>query len=261
MLLQIGRRTEPDSLLELLLACHERIRGFSKIALALGERSDLPRAEVVEACERCIRYFAEALPLHVRDEEQSLLPRLRGRSPELDQAVHAMEREHHEHEPRLDALLEALRVLRDAPDSAAARTALGLAADASVPELERHLVAEETQIFPALALLPRTVELEAIAELRACGRRADARRRSTRITASLEALMKSWSRLSFLLLPASLAFGPACSCAGDSADGSGGGSTENGSSSTSGTGGSSSSGFVDGEYVSIEIEPARRRSS
>lgn len=67
--------------------------------------------------------------------------------------------------------------------------------------------------------------------------------------------MKSCSRLAFLLLPASLAFGPACSCAGDSADGSGAGSTQSGPSS-SGTGGSTSTGFVDGDFVSIEIEPA-----
>jgi hemerythrin-like domain-containing protein len=167
MLLQIGRREEPESLVELLLACHERIRRFSELALALGERSDLPRAEVVEACESCIRYFAEALPLHVRDEEESLLPRLRGRRPEFDEALLVMTREHGEHEPALRELLGCLRALREAPDSPAARAALAAVVEASVHALDRHLVAEETRVFPALALLSRPVELEAIAELRA----------------------------------------------------------------------------------------------
>ena len=43
-----------------------------------------PRVGVLEASRRCERYFSEALPLHVEDEEQSLLPRRRGRTPELD---------------------------------------------------------------------------------------------------------------------------------------------------------------------------------
>jgi hypothetical protein len=61
-----------------------------------------------------------------------------------------------------------------------------------------------------------------------CSATERAEHESTKIGASLEALMKSCSRLAFLLLPASLAFGPACSCAGDSADGSGAASTESG---------------------------------
>lgn len=168
MLLKIGRSSERETLTELLLACHERIRGFSRIACALAERDDLPEAEVIDAVERCTRYFAEALPLHVRDEEDSVLPRLRGLRPELDAALDAMRAEHADHEPGLRALLEALAALRDAPGEARARARLREVALPLGQELEQHLQAEEARVFPAMReLLSPEAEREAIAELRA----------------------------------------------------------------------------------------------
>jgi hemerythrin-like domain-containing protein len=172
MLLKIGRSSERETLVELLLACHERIRRFSRLACTLAERDDLPEAEVLDAVERCTRYFAEALPLHVRDEEDSVLPRLCARSPELDAALDAMRAEHADHEPGLRALLGALAALRDAPLEARARERLLEVAAPLAQELEQHLQAEETRIFPELrGLLSPEAEREAIAELRA--RRSD----------------------------------------------------------------------------------------
>lgn len=167
MLLQIGRSAEPETLVALLLACHERIRRYTGLALTLAERDDLPRAELSEAVDGCARYFAEALPLHVRDEEDSVLPRLRGLRPELDQALDAMRAEHEGHELGLRALLDSLAALKESP-SAAARSRLREVAEPLGRELEQHLRAEETRIFPVLReLLSRDDERAAIAELRA----------------------------------------------------------------------------------------------
>ncbi|HEX9400550.1 MAG TPA: hemerythrin domain-containing protein [Anaeromyxobacter sp.] len=52
-------------------------------------------------------YFTEALPLHARDEEESVLPRLHGRDSAVDAELAAMEREHREHGPPLEVLVRA----------------------------------------------------------------------------------------------------------------------------------------------------------
>ena len=75
MLINIGAKAGAEDLVSLLLECHHRIRGFSALGVELGTRADLPAADVVQGCERVERYFGEALPLHVADEEESLLPR------------------------------------------------------------------------------------------------------------------------------------------------------------------------------------------
>src|SRR5690348_4599251 len=96
MLVQLGgsRRTQGDGPVELLLECHERIRTFIALARAAGEKPDAPAAEIADACTRVERYFSKALPLHVLDEELSVLPRLRGSSPDVDRVLHDMESQH-----------------------------------------------------------------------------------------------------------------------------------------------------------------------
>src|SRR4051812_25565021 len=96
MLIQIGSPKEPPDIVDILLECHERIRSFTGLARRLASTHGLSEEEVRDAAARVTRYFSEALPLHVADEEQSILPRLSGRSPELDAALNGMQREHHE---------------------------------------------------------------------------------------------------------------------------------------------------------------------
>src|SRR5262245_4414109 len=85
-MLQIGRRQTEETLVGLRLACHGRIRSFLAMAVTIGERFDVPENEVAESAARVRRYFSQALPLHVEDEEESVLPRLESRSAELDAA-------------------------------------------------------------------------------------------------------------------------------------------------------------------------------
>ena len=78
MLLTIGRRRQAVDLPDLLLDCHERIRHFSTLAVRLA-REDASDDERRGVAAGVARYFEQALPLHVRDEDESILPRLRGR--------------------------------------------------------------------------------------------------------------------------------------------------------------------------------------
>lgn len=140
-----------DTPLALLLSCHEKIRhyvgGLATIA-ALPDRDD-PR--IPAACDQIARYLREGLPLHVRDEEDSLAPRL------PSAAVDVMIAEHRDHEPLL-------------ADTIAALTARDVAAFAGLharmqPAFEAHLQAEEQLIFPFLDQLRDPAVF--VAELRA----------------------------------------------------------------------------------------------
>lgn len=178
MLVSIGHcaQSSPASLdlVDLLLACHARIRRFTTLAIELGRRSELASDEVVENCHRCERYFGEALPLHVEDEEERVLPRLRGRRSDVDQALAVMQRQHEEHRASLSTLLGALRSLRMAPAHAGERATLHQAAERLAGEFAAHLDAEEQIIFPAIrALLPREVQLAVVQDLRARRRLQD----------------------------------------------------------------------------------------
>lgn len=164
----LGDAPAPNDLVGLLLACHQRIRSFARLAFTLGVRLDLDAAEVADAASRCWRYFHDALPLHVLDEEQSLWPRLAGRSPGLDATLAQMHMQHLAHERGLEALLRALAEVQQHPHALAGRKALAASASALESDLEAHLGLEETALFP---LIPRFLDpptlAAAVAELRA----------------------------------------------------------------------------------------------
>lgn len=168
MLKQIGKqRRGPPELVDLLLDCHAKIRHFVALAQAVGSR-DAEDAQRMEACEQARRYFSLALPLHVADEEQSLLPRLRGRDTALDIALAMMHAEHASHEQSVAALLAALSRLHDAPSDPLLRAHAKQAADALAVSFGHHLAAEEAHVFPAVSrLLDAEAQRAVLAELRA----------------------------------------------------------------------------------------------
>lgn len=165
---KIGQtRKSERGLVDLLLDCHERIRSFTALAMAVGERRDLPEADVVDGCARVERYFVEALPLHEADEEESVLPRLRKRSPELDRALETMRAQHTEHHALVRALLGAAQAAGQQPGDGARRAALAAAAGELGLAFERHLELEERVILPALRELPEAEQAAITRELRA----------------------------------------------------------------------------------------------
>ena len=168
MITSLGKKPQrPSGLVELLLACHERIRRFTALAQTIALSRDAPDAEVVEACGAVERYFARALPLHVADEEESILPRLRGLDSELDHALTHMHVQHQSHTAPLARLLGALAAVAAAPEQAAPRAHLAAVATELVQTFEEHLMLEESVIFPRLGQLERHVQDEVLRELRA----------------------------------------------------------------------------------------------
>jgi iron-sulfur cluster repair protein YtfE (RIC family) len=161
MLTSIGKKPERTGLVSALLDCHERIRRFSGLARRLAEAEGAPEADVRELASHIHRYFQIGLPAHVRDEEESILPRLRGRSRELDRALDTMAKEHAEHEARVEKLLELLSALMAAPARLPelAPELVPLAA-AVEHDFATHLELEERVVFPALAALPPEVLAE-----------------------------------------------------------------------------------------------------
>lgn len=164
MLTRLASRAVAEGPVGLLLECHGRIREFVLLALRLGEARGADPESIRDAARRVRRYFTEALPLHARDEEESVLPRLRGIDAALDRELAAMAREHREHEGPLGRLVATCRSLEEEPSRL---EALRQAISAPAAELEAHfavhLAREESVIFPALRRHLAPTDGEAVA--------------------------------------------------------------------------------------------------
>jgi iron-sulfur cluster repair protein YtfE (RIC family) len=167
MLVTLGRRNPPEDLVGLLLECHQRIRTFIDLAQVVGRHEGPTTPDLIDACRRCERYFSQALPLHVEDEEESLLPRLRGASREIDDALAIMRTQHEEHESQVVALLEALHSVANDANDHSGRRRLHAIAEQLAGDFEQHLTMEEQVVFPAIHVLPEEERAAVIAELRA----------------------------------------------------------------------------------------------
>ncbi|MDF3831775.1 hemerythrin domain-containing protein [Cupriavidus basilensis] len=68
-----------DSPIELLLACHEKVRRFAGLCQRLEQHATLHGADedAQAAAASVLRYFQIAAPLHHADEEEDLFPALR----------------------------------------------------------------------------------------------------------------------------------------------------------------------------------------
>jgi hemerythrin-like domain-containing protein len=154
VLIQIDSRKEPSDIVDVLLECHGRIRSFIGLASRLAKADQPMHDEIRDAAMRVIRYFSEALPLHVADEEQTILPRLSGRSPELDETLKGMHHEHLEHEPQLQLLLQTCKTLQASPERLddLRQTLLGAASTLEAAFIT-HLEEEERSILPAIRTL------------------------------------------------------------------------------------------------------------
>lgn len=169
MLTKIGKSPSAGDAVELLVECHERIRSFLALARRVADPQGADREEVRQAAARVSRYFTLALPLHAEDEEQSILPRLRGRDPALDAALETMRREHAEHLRPLGELVRACDALALAPERQPELAgAIGRAAEELARHFAEHLRREEETIFPAIRrLLDPAADAEVVREIRA----------------------------------------------------------------------------------------------
>ena len=169
MLTRLGATATPEDAVALLLECHDRIRSFLAMAGRIAAAGPGERDGVAEAAARVARYFRQALPLHARDEEDSILPRLRGADPEVDAALADMEREHGEHAAPLATLVAACESLAAEPSRL---PELAPSLSRTVAELDAHFAGhlrrEEAVIFPAMRrLLSPADDAAIVRELRA----------------------------------------------------------------------------------------------
>lgn len=167
MLISIGRRKASTDLVGLMLECHARIRHFAALSVRLAT-VETTAEDRAAAASSIARYFGEALPLHIRDEEESLLPRLRAH-PELETPLDRMGLEHAAHDARLCELVTLARAIAaDAGVFASHVERLRELAPELQRELESHLVHEEAEILPRIATLLDDEEQRAvISEMRA----------------------------------------------------------------------------------------------
>ncbi len=169
MLTRIGPAPRSGDVVDALLDCHQRIRDFTALALRLADAADASPTEVRDAAAGVHRYFSRALPLHARDEEESLLPRLRGADRRLDAELDDMAREHREHDDPVARVVAICAELLQDPARLPQRAA---ALRGAAVELERHfathLAREERVIFPAIReRLDRATQDAIQAEMRA----------------------------------------------------------------------------------------------
>lgn len=140
---------------ELLVACHGRIRHFSEVAVRLARGGHAPTDRIAEAARSLEQYFSIALPLHERDEEDSLAPRLlesRAKS-EVEEALARMTEEHRVIDELVDRAMPLWRRVAAAPaDVARVAGELEELAHALTDSFGPHLALEEHVIFPALEM-------------------------------------------------------------------------------------------------------------
>jgi len=176
MLFQIRSQTNTDQQQEndpvaMLVACHERIRTHLQIAARLlNSGSPLP-AEISEAASRLSRYFGRALPLHIQDEDELLVPALSGvrLSPDETRTLLTMQEEHRLIEPVVEQALSYWQELASDPHTLSqSREALSLLTLRLSSLLPPHLLAEEQSLFPLLrAYLPIDAQVELALAMRA----------------------------------------------------------------------------------------------
>lgn len=196
--LRIGRAAPPrapdqEDLVDLLLACHARIRHFAALAQRLldahqarqareaNREAVVTPAQLADAARSLARYFGVALPLHVADEDVSIAHRLAVAHErekldvpvEVAAALGLMSAEHLTIDRLLDALVPAWTTVAQDPatlDVLHAELAPKTARLASI--MATHLAAEEATIFPWMrASLTADARAAILAEMRA--RRVD----------------------------------------------------------------------------------------
>jgi len=171
MPIQIGAKThnfsDPTGLLS---DCHRRIEMFLSSLESVAAVMDRPaEVETSRGLETALRYFSQAAPKHTADEEDSLFPRLRqNRSAEVESLFSQLDRLEDEHrwaDPlHADVELLGARYLLTGSLSATEVERFRSAVASLTALYKRHIILEDTVIFPLAARLLTKSEKMEIAE-------------------------------------------------------------------------------------------------
>lgn len=160
---QLGRTKPPKDAIDALLECHVRIRHYVGLIGRLAEAADEEPSEVAAVATSIVHYLTDALPLHAADEDDSLLPRLRGKDRRIDAELERMHRDHVEHGYVIDPVIRFCTQLGEDPGQVGQLgPRLGFAAVNLASHFAGHLRREEEILFPAARKYLTEAELAAI---------------------------------------------------------------------------------------------------
>lgn len=162
-----------DDPVELLLACHDNVRRFTRLLEQLASRPMPERTDEAgrRAAAQVLNYFDRAAPHHHADEEEDLFPRLRALGdPALTGEIDRLEAEHrHMGEVWRELRRELLALSEGRPAGLDAAPAFAVA-------YREHAAFEDAFIYPAAQALD-AAELDrmgqSMAERRGAPRRPD----------------------------------------------------------------------------------------
>ncbi len=138
---------------DMLTACHSRIRNFTGIAGRLAEVQGAAGPEIANAAAAVHRYYSVALPLHEADENESVYPRLRQilTLAEEQRAVEDMVEQHGPLNEVIRRLLPRWDELRNSPEKLAGYAAQLREDSRRLQQLwDEHLALEEKIVFPLI---------------------------------------------------------------------------------------------------------------
>ncbi|MCW3480226.1 hemerythrin domain-containing protein [Neisseriaceae bacterium JH1-16] len=159
-----------DAPLEMLLACHDKIRRFCDQLEALPEHIGQHGVDSAagHTIDGVVRYFDQAGPQHHTDEEEELFPILLERVPEAAPRLEQLTGEHGFLHSRWNAIRDDLMALKDGDITAISATEIG----EFVRLYREHAEIEEAWLLPTAA---RTLSAD---EQRIAGQRMAARRQT-----------------------------------------------------------------------------------
>jgi hemerythrin-like domain-containing protein len=143
-----------DDPIELLLACHEKVRRFADLTVRLRDHVARHGADkqAQEAAQSILRYFNIAAPLHHDDEEQDLFPALRSRGiHSLNLAIDRLATEHLALSKLWTGVQGWLEDVRQGAAQAAPSTL-----DEFAQTYKAHAQREEDEVYPAASQLTAT---------------------------------------------------------------------------------------------------------
>ncbi len=158
-----------DTPLEMLVACHGRVRKFTDTLVRLADHlaTHGPDDQARQAATAILRYFEQAAPRHHADEEEDLFPALlqaAGDRPDctgLRDTVAALTREHEE----LDAEWQSVRQqLRAVVEGKAADLHADDRARRFAQHYQQHAQREESDVYPWAATLLSGDDMARIAD-------------------------------------------------------------------------------------------------
>lgn len=142
----------PEDAVQLLMACHLRIRHFSATAVKLAHAQAASPADIRMSAAGVSRYLSVSLPLHEADEEESVRPRLNAVGDErVRRALVAMHDQHQAIDELVERLLPLLKLVERNPDAIHNVGAEICSTAKALQEIfDAHLKLEEEVVFPAI---------------------------------------------------------------------------------------------------------------